>query len=144
MDVWTIEADGCPKAGDLDCHLVVDLSIEADGRPEAGDFCCHSGVDFCCHLGVDFWAIEVDGCLGVGGFVYSKVHFVWLSKSVGMWYLPKSSSACSIPLDRRSLKEQAAAGGGHSSSGGIQVGMAVEIVPLCPQRTTRLLSVGGG
>ena len=73
-----------------------------------------------------------------------KMHFVWSSKSVGMWYLPKSSLACNIPLDRKGLEGQAVAGGGHSSSGGIQLGMAVEMVPLCPQRTTRLSSVGGG
>jgi hypothetical protein len=46
---------------DLGCHSIVDLSIEADGCPEAGDFCCHSGVDF--------WTIEADGCLRAGDFV---------------------------------------------------------------------------
>ena len=61
-----------------------------------------------------------------------------------MSYLPKSSLACSIPLDRKGLEGRAAAGGGHSSLEGIQVGMAVEMVPLCPQRTTRLSSLGEG
>jgi hypothetical protein len=30
--------------GGFGCHSAVGLSIEADGCPEAGDFACHSGV----------------------------------------------------------------------------------------------------
>ena len=47
MDFSTIEAYGCPKAGDFVCHSSVDIStIKADGCLETGDSVCHSSVDF--------------------------------------------------------------------------------------------------
>ena len=81
-----IQADGCPKVGDIDCHSGVGfLVIGADDScPETGNFVCHSGVDFwafgadgcpkapgdfVCHSGVDFWAIGADGCPKAGDFV---------------------------------------------------------------------------
>ncbi len=66
------------------------------------------------------------------------------SKFVGTLYLPSSLLgllACIIPFDWSILVEQAAAGGGQLLSGGIQLGTDVEIVPSCPQRMTRLLSL---
>jgi hypothetical protein len=50
----------------LGCGL---LTIEADGCPKAGDFVCHLAVDFGCHWGVGLSAIGVDGCPGAGDFV---------------------------------------------------------------------------
>ncbi len=45
------------------------MTIEADGCPRAGDFVCHLAVDLGCHWGVGFLAIRVDGCPGAGDFV---------------------------------------------------------------------------
>ena len=42
VDSLAIGADGCPEAGDLGCHSVVDLPIKVDGCPKVGDFRCHS------------------------------------------------------------------------------------------------------
>jgi hypothetical protein len=63
------------------------------------------------------------------------------SKFVGTLYLPSSLLACIIPFDWSILVGRAAAGGGQLLSRGIQLGTDVEIVPSCPQRTTRLLSL---
>ncbi len=63
-------------------------------------------------------------------------------KSVGTLYLPSMSSACIIPFDQSIFVGQAVAGGGQLSSGGIQLVTDVEIVPSCPQWTTRWLSLG--
>ncbi len=63
------------------------------------------------------------------------------SKFVGTLYLPSSSLACIIPFDQSILVRRAAVGGGQLLLGGIQLGTDVEIVPSCPQRTTRLLSL---
>ncbi len=64
------------------------------------------------------------------------------SKSIGTLYLPSKSSACIIPFDQSIFVGQAVAGGGQLSSGGIQLVTDVEIVPSCPQRTTRWSSLG--
>jgi hypothetical protein len=61
------------------------------------------------------------------------------SKFVGTLYLPSSLLACIIPFNWSILVGRAAAGGGQLSLGGIQLGTDMEIVPSCPQRTTRLL-----
>jgi hypothetical protein len=64
------------------------------------------------------------------------------SKSVGTLYLPIMLSACIIPFDRSIFVGRAKAGGGQLLSGGIQLVMDVEIVPSCPQQTTRWSSLG--
>ncbi len=63
------------------------------------------------------------------------------SKSVGTLFLPSMSSACIIPFNRSIFVGRAKAGGGQLLSGGIQLVTDMEIVPLCPQRTTRWLSL---
>jgi hypothetical protein len=80
-DLCVIGADGCPRAGDLVCHLVVVLSsIKVDGCPKAGDLVCHKAVDLLTiradgcpkagdldyHWGVDFWFIKADKMSSLG------------------------------------------------------------------------------
>ncbi len=65
----SVEADGCPEAGDFSCDSGVDFwTIEADGCPGAGDFACHLAVDLGCHWGGGCSVVGVDGSPGAGGF----------------------------------------------------------------------------